>query len=128
MRKKMAAALAVMAVSAVFKTAVEEIRSMTIAPSGTEYSRPITSGALSAWLGANVPVKASVITFQTWLSKDWDSSVELVSTQVVESSVGDTLRVPQYARRFKDDASAAGLSEELAESQPPVLVIARPLR
>ena len=51
MRKKMAAALAVMAVSAVFKTAVEEIRSMTIAPSGMEYSRPITSGALSAWLG-----------------------------------------------------------------------------
>lgn len=58
MRKKMAAALAVMAVSAVFKTAVEEIRSMTIAPSGTEYSRPITSGALSAWLGQRTAATA----------------------------------------------------------------------
>ena len=40
MRKKMAAVLAVMAASAVFKTAAEEIRNMTVAPSGTEYSRP----------------------------------------------------------------------------------------
>jgi len=50
-RKKMAAVLAVMATTAVFKKAVQDIKSMTIAPSGTEYIRPTTSGALSAWLG-----------------------------------------------------------------------------
>ena len=50
-RKKMAAVLAVMATTAVFKKAVQDIKSMTIAPSGKEYIRPTTSGALSAWLG-----------------------------------------------------------------------------
>lgn len=41
-RKKMAAVIAVMATTAVFKKAVQDIKSMTIAPSGTEYIRPTT--------------------------------------------------------------------------------------
>ena len=32
------------------------------------------------------------------------------------------LRLPQYELRFNDDAVAAALAEELAESQPPYVV------
>ena len=64
-------------------------------------------------------VKASVITCQTWLTTDWSSSGKLLSTQALESAMGDRLRLPQYDSCFGDDAAAADLVEELAESQPP---------
>ena len=47
----MAAILAVLATTKVFKDAVQDLRDMIIAPSGREYVRPESSGALSAWLG-----------------------------------------------------------------------------
>ena len=50
-RRVVAALVAVMASTAVFKKAVDDIRSMTIDESGHAYSRPTSSAGLSAWLG-----------------------------------------------------------------------------
>ena len=50
-RRVMAALVAVMASTIVFRQAVEDIRSMTIDESGLQYDRPIGSASLSEWFG-----------------------------------------------------------------------------
>ena len=46
----------------------------------------------------------------------------------MEEELGDRLRLPEYAGRFASDDIAKGISEDLAEGQPPVLVGALTLR
>lgn len=90
-------------------------------------ARSLGSEALAAWLEASLSVKASVITCQTWLTKDWSSSGKLLSPQDVERELGQKLRLAQYEERFGEEV-VTGLVEELAEQQPPVCVTGHLLR
>ena len=95
---------------------------------GDAAARGLSAKDLSVWLEGNVRIQASVVTCQTWLTKDWSSSDKLLSPQAVETALGDKLRLHQYEARFGDDAVAAALAEELAESQPAYLATGELLR
>jgi len=66
-------------------------------------ARAMGSEALSIWLAKSLSVKATAITCQTWLTKDWSSSEKLLPAQAVERELGHKLRFPQYEERFGED-------------------------
>ena len=82
---------------------------------------------LRIWLRSHLRIEASLVTCQTWVSRDWSTSGRLLSIQCIEDEVGERLRLPRYRDSFGPDV-VVSLVETLAEGQPPVFVTATLLR
>jgi hypothetical protein len=88
----------------------------------------IDSDLLSSWLYKSLSVCAPRRVCQKWLDTDWSSSGHFLSPISVEESMGDRLRLKEFAHMFNDADMAQVLSTRLLEGQPPITVSVSILR
>ena len=74
---------------------------------------PFSNGSeLQVWMLQQHKISVEARVCQHWLSTEWSTSDNLLTIAMVESRIGDRMRLSEYRDCFNDDVVATTLSQQ----------------